>query len=885
MRTLAYSAFYLGSGLLLVAIVQLAGAAWRRRDSQRLDSLLFMSLLVGAVFMRGGSPSDPTFTLRMILVRLTPWALVRLVSHFRGVPRWVSPAFVGIAFAGPIFAGASSGSLNFTVRTTDAAILGLTASAVALVLAIEARRSAGTKRPRVWFAAAGTAAIGVAALIGFSSLWSTEGSRAGVDPMRLFVGVACVCFYFAFATPRPLLTRWRKAEQSNYLSHAMKRDPEDRGQHAAEDLFNAAVRGVGGAVTFVAMRDEAASAGLRVVAASDPALEGHAIAPAGGLIGSAVTTARAHAGGHGDCERDLGDNVLMQGGGVLVAPIVTEATSHVWGVVVVAQRRGALFPEDDLEMLTQVAGNAANALDHHQLIVARRVQARRAADQRLQEIESRVDLMLDSIKDYAMLVLEDDGRIAAWHLGAEYVFGHPRAQIAGTSAAAIYDMSSAEFTAWLQDARLHGRAEREGLCRRADGTTFVGTTMIRPLVVEAGAQAGFVVVTHDVTDRRDMEDRLRQGQKMEAIGQLAGGVAHDFNNLLTAILGYSDWLDRDLAGDPRRVQVTEIQKAAERAADLTRQLLAFSRRQTLRPAALDLSELASDMVPMLRRIIGEQIDIVEDAPRGLPAIMADRSQVEQIILNLAVNARDAMPDGGQLVIRADETWLNEGENVLSSGLPPGPYALLEVTDRGTGMDAETRRRVFEPFFTTKEVGRGTGLGLSTVYGIVQQMGGAIELDTELGRGTTFRLYFPQAAAAAPEAPAHASTRALARGSETVLLVEDDPDVRMYLTRVLESQGYCVLAAEHARAALALAESTAARIDLVISDIVMPGGTGPELVKLLGRAQPDLSALFISGHGAGVLARHVGAVHGTPLLHKPFSSKDLLTKVRQILSAA
>jgi PAS domain S-box-containing protein len=567
---------------------------------------------------------------------------------------------------------------------------------------------------------------------------------------------------------------------------------------------------------------------------------------------------------------------------VLVAPIVADATG--WGVVAVAHRRGALFPEDDLEVLADMARNAATALDHHRLIADRRRQERREAEARLREIETRVDLMLDSIKDYAMLMLEADGRIAAWHLGAEHVFGHRRSAIAGQSAAPIYEMSPAEFSSWLQEARLHGRAEREGPCRRADGSTFTGSTMIRPLVEETDGTPGFVVVTQDVTDRRDLEERLRQGQKMEAIGQLAGGVAHDFNNLLTAILGYSDWLDRELTGDPRRGQVTEIQKAAERAADLTRQLLAFSRRQQLRPAALDLSALARELVPMLRRIIDEQVEIVATLPQGLPAIMADRSQIEQIILNLAVNARDAMPEGGRLTIGVGETWLEEGDPVVSGGFPSGPYALLEVADTGTGMSDETRRRVFEPFFTTKEVGHGTGLGLSTVYGIVKQMGGAIDLESELGRGTTFRLYFPQAALAVEDRPVEVPMVS-APGRKTVLVVEDDAEVRMSVARLLEEQGYRVIAAEHAHAALALTGATDTHIDLVIADMVMPDSTGPELVRLLGEQQPHVSALFISGREPGVSGRNGGNVAGESLLERPFSSNELLTRVRRILSAA
>jgi two-component system cell cycle sensor histidine kinase/response regulator CckA len=388
-------------------------------------------------------------------------------------------------------------------------------------------------------------------------------------------------------------------------------------------------------------------------------------------------------------------------------------------------------------------------------------------------------------------------------------------------------------------------------------------------------------VTHDVTDRRNLEERLRQGQKMEAIGQLAGGVAHDFNNLLTAILGYADWLSADLSGDPRHEQVAQIQKAAERAADLTQQLLTFSRRQLLQPAAVNLSDLVVDLLPMLRRVIGGGIEVVDLTAPALPAVLGDRGQLERIIMNLAVNARDAMPSGGTLTIRTSEVWLDEGGEALGPAeLVPGPYVLLGISDTGIGMDAETRRRAFEPFFTTKDVGRGTGLGLSTVYGIVQQMGGAIEVESEPDRGATFRLYFPQASGvvAAPVVPSE-------RGSETVLLVEDEDALRRYLTHVLESHGYRVIAAEHVASALALTQSFGERIDLVISDVAMPGSTGPELVRLIGQARPGLSALFISGNRYTALAPQAHAISVDQLLVMPFSSAELLSKVRQILAAA
>src|SRR5690606_27325107 len=275
------------------------------------------------------------------------------------------------------------------------------------------------------------------------------------------------------------------------------------------------------------------------------------------------------------------------------------------------------------------------------------------------------------------------GRVTAWHPGAQHLFGHVRAAVLGRSASELLGLTPVEFIEWLDEARRWGSARREGTCHRVDGTEFVGTTIIRPLVEDAGSTPGFVVVTHDVTDRRNLEERLRQGQKMEAIGQLAGGVAHDFNNLLTAILGYADWLALELHGDRRQEQVAEIQKAADRAAELTRQLLAFSRRQMLQPAPLDLNELIADLVPMLRRLVGPGIAIHSETTCLMPGIVGDRSQVERVLVNLAVNARDAMPAGGRLTIRTSDVWLEGGWPTGAAGdLGTGPHVLLEVIDTG-----------------------------------------------------------------------------------------------------------------------------------------------------------------------------------------------------------
>ncbi len=690
---------------------------------------------------------------------------------------------------------------------------------------------------------------------------------------RTLQGLAMICYYLAFATPRPLLSRWRRAERADYLARTSEREPEERGRLADRDLFRTAVRGIGGGGTFVALRPTGDDGVLVVRQTSEPALAGERLVPGAGLIGRTLTGGTPLLGPLSDCEETVASRLTPLGGVVLVAPIATGV--HAWGVVVVMHRRGALFPEDDLALLAQLATSAATALDHAQLVVARREQIRASSDRRIREVESRVDLMLASIKDYAMLVLDDDGTVRASHTGAQQVFGYQPDEIQRRSGGSLFEMSRDEFLLWLAEARARGVAEREGPCHRADGREFIGQTTIRPLVVEAGAPRGFVVVTRDVTDHRNFEDRLRQGQKMQAIGQLAGGVAHDFNNLLTAILGYADWLERDLVGDGRVAQVVEIQRAAERGAELTRQLLAFSRRQVVQPAHIDLAGLVDELLPMLRRLIDGAVQIRSEIADDLPPLYGDRNQVEQVVLNLVLNARDAMPEGGRVTVRA--VAVGHGRDGLS-----GPHIRFEVTDTGIGMDAETRQRAFEPFFTTKDVGKGTGLGLSIVYGIAQQMGGVLEIDSEVRRGTTVRLCLPSVAAVLVPVSASASP---AGESGTVLLVEDDAGLRRYLRQVLETQGYRVLAAESAEAAISATGAFDGDIDLVISDVAMPRRSGPELVAELVQTRPGLPALYISGYSERTPASATAATGPQAWLEKPFSSDALISRVRQILAAA
>jgi len=410
-----------------------------------------------------------------------------------------------------------------------------------------------------------------------------------------------------------------------------------------------------------------------------------------------------------------------------------------------------------------------------------------------------------------------------------------------------------------------------------------------------------VVTYHDVTDRkraeaalRALEEQHRQTQKMEAIGRLASGVAHDFNNLLTAILGSAELLLEELPVDhPGRVEAEETRRAALRAADLTQQLLAFSRQQVLVPQVLDLNQVVTNVDKMLRRVIGEDVALRTVQAAGLGAVRADPGQLEQVLLNLAVNARDAMPQGGDLRIETANGDLDAAYAAAHKGASPGRYVLFAVSDTGTGMTVETQARLFEPFFTTKEKGKGTGLGLATVYGIVKQSGGYIAVSSELGRGTSVTVYLPRVEGPIEPLSAPPRPSGSLRGSETILLVEDQAEVRRLTRRILEARGYRVLVAASGAEALRLSEELearrvaadpAARIDLLLTDVIMPGMSGRETALLLEPVHPHMKTLFVSGYLDESIA-HQGILDpGMAFLKKPFTPEALAQKVREVLDA-
>jgi PAS domain S-box-containing protein len=503
---------------------------------------------------------------------------------------------------------------------------------------------------------------------------------------------------------------------------------------------------------------------------------------------------------------------------------------------------------------------------------------RRQAEEALRASEARYRLLFDRNLS-GVFRSTPAGRILDCNDAFARIFGHASAAEAMARPARDLYADPDDRDAFLAALRERGfLAGHEFRARRRDGSEARLLENVT-LVTNGGGAEVIEGTLIDVTERVRLEGQLRQAQKMEAVGRLAGGVAHDFNNLLTAINGYGELVLVALGkGHPARELVGEMTRAGERAARLTQQLLAFSRRQVIAPEVLDLNALVADLGRLLRRTIGEDVELATELQPGLGGVLADRGQLEQVALNLAVNARDAMPKGGRLTVRTRDA-------ADPAGLPPGRYVVLEVSDTGCGMTEEVRAHVFEPFFTTKEVGKGTGLGLATVYGVVTQAGGRVEVDSAPGRGATFRVVLPRAAGDARPAGRRPPAAAAPRGAETVLLAEDEDAVRSLARHVLAGHGYAVLEAADGVQALHLAGRHGGAIDLLVTDVVMPDLGGRELAERLTRLHPAVKVLYISGYTDDAVVRHGVARDEVNFLQKPFSPQALARKVREVLGPA
>jgi PAS domain S-box-containing protein len=506
----------------------------------------------------------------------------------------------------------------------------------------------------------------------------------------------------------------------------------------------------------------------------------------------------------------------------------------------------------------------------------------------LKEAEAERILLMTAIEQSAegIVITDAQGTIQYVNPAFTRVSGYSREEALGKNPRILKSGKQDEaYYRKLWETILGGEIWQDEITnRRNDGSLYPEQMTIAPVRDQRGEITHFIAIKAEVTERKRLEQQLRQAQKMEAVGRLAGGVAHDFNNLLTIISGYSELLlDHPGTVEPVRGYVNEISNASGRAASLTRQLLAFSRQQVLAPRVLLLNAVVANVEKMLKLLIGEPIDLVKLLGESLWPIKADPGQLEQVLLNLAVNARDAMPKGGVLTIETANVEMDSTSAQAHFPLSPGPYVLLAFSDTGIGMDADTQARIFEPFFTTKEMGKGTGLGLATVYGIVKQSGGYIWVYSEVGKGTTFKVYFPRCDEVVESEPRQDGVKAQL-GTETLLLVEDEEAVRALVRSALKEKGYRVLEASGGEEALKLLEQYGGLIDLLVTDVVMPRMTGPELVGRLANSHPQIKVLYISGY-ADYAGLHHGALDsGAAFLQKPFSPEALARKVREVLGS-
>jgi len=505
---------------------------------------------------------------------------------------------------------------------------------------------------------------------------------------------------------------------------------------------------------------------------------------------------------------------------------------------------------------------------------------RYATEQRLRQMAVIVESSQDAI------ISEDlKGVIVSWNPGAERMYGYAAAEVIGRDARMLLPPGAEdEVSAHIAQVGAGLSLTQETARRRADGKKIEVALTVSPIRGLNGEVTGLVTIARDIGERKRLEQQLLHSQKLEAVGRLAGGVAHDFNNLLSIIVGYTYLVQSSTAeGDPLRNSADEIMQAAEKAASLTRQLLAFSRKQVMHPEVIDLNEVATAIGKIVPRLVGDDIDVRFLPGPDLQRIKVDPGQMEQVIMNLVVNARDAMPEGGKLTIETANVRFGETQ-AQQHDVQAGDYVMLAVSDSGHGMDAETRSHIFEPFFTTKEEGKGTGLGLATVYGIVSQSNGHVWVYSEPGQGTTFKLYFPATTDAATRRLAAKPLPAIC-GRETILLTEDEPRLRELLTRVLRDRGYNVLAAASGEEALALAGQLSEPVAVLVTDVVMPGMRGQTLAEKLLQLYPAMSVVYMSGYTDNALVHRATLPDGANFLQKPFTPEALLRRVREVLGHA
>jgi len=528
------------------------------------------------------------------------------------------------------------------------------------------------------------------------------------------------------------------------------------------------------------------------------------------------------------------------------------------------------------------------------------IAGRSQAEQELAVNNAQLSVLIQGIGDCAVYMLDPGGHVSSWNTGAQRIKGYLAEEIVGQHFSRFYtegDRLAGVPLRALATAAESGKFEAEGWRLRKDGTQFWASVLIDAIRDPSGVLVGYAKITRDITEKKLAEQQLEEArkrmvemQRMEGIGQLTGGVAHDFNNLLTVILGNLQIAERAAAGSPEslvriRGAIDNAIKGARRAATLTQRLLAFSRRQPLTPKVLNLNRLIAGEVDFMQRTLGEQIDIEAVGGAGLWQVEADANQLEGALLNLAINARDAMPDGGKLTIETSNAYLDDDYCRLHPDVAPGQYVQISVTDNGIGMAPEVANRAFEPFFSTKEVGQGTGLGLSQVYGFIKQSGGHVKIYSEPGEGTTVRIYLPRYRGDdARDEPLHPAEPASGAPGETILVVEDDADVRHYLVDILREVNYRVLEAAEAAAALDVLRRPDVPIALLLTDVVLPRVNGRELARQAQALRPGLKVLFMTGYSRNAIIHQGRLDHGVELIQKPLTQEQLTQRIRSLLDS-
>jgi PAS domain S-box-containing protein len=722
----------------------------------------------------------------------------------------------------------------------------------------------------------GSSLVGILALLRFGEM-----ARPFTDRDRAFVEELVGRANIALARLELMAQREREARQNRVVAEFLRTVAEARGDDGVVlgQLARAFVQQVGDwcvvkvltpdrrNLETIAIASRRAEAGAPQIRPDCPAV------PCDDPLDRDVLEAgRTVVGPVGRSEVEASGNPALDGIGPhasfewrLAAPLVIRERLE-GDVVILRETHSGPFAEPDRHFVEDLVARTGLAIDRH----------------RLEAELTRTSEMLGTILNaspVAIWATDDQMRVMYWNPAAERLYGWADDEVMGKPPPFdVEDDDESSVRSLFARVREGETVEVEARRITSAGQVIEVRLLNAPIRDGTGAFLGLLGVHEDITERKRLEAELLQAQKMEVVGRLAGGVAHDFNNILTAILGYSD-LARSMTVQPELASLLEtVTAAAQRAAGLTQQLLAFSRRQVLQPRVIDANAVVADMEPMLRRLIGEDVDLVVALTDSAGCVLVDRTQLEQVILNLAVNARDAMPEGGRLILRTETSTFGAAHH--DAELRPGQYVMISVADTGVGMDRETQSHIFEPFFTTKEVGKGTGLGLATTYGIVRQSGGHIWLYSEPGQGTTFKLYVPRVDA--PESPPPAALPAgRERRTGRLLVVEDQLELRELAVAILTRGGFEVLAAHDAASALAVA-ADAGEVDLLVTDVIMPGGTGIELARRLRALRPGLPVLFMSGHPEDVT--DVAGTMERRFLAKPFAPEAMLAAVDEALAS-